>query len=227
MSNVLNVLVENLNEVFKENDDKILNDTIKWAFEMKEKIREFRKGDGTVRKNYFEECKKLQDECGSKKWFDVIYKAYNDELLVEKVKEFHNDVIKKRNKNIASKLEERNFHNVSKFLKDVNSRVSKEPKVIQKEKNKFVINYSDNNEIVVYFSFYDNKFQECSFSYHFPLNNAYGFSTTAGYFIKPNDKSFTNLPNYNNWINDINHHIKNAEISAQIQPIKYKAEIVL
>lgn len=126
-----------------------------------------------------------------------------------------------------SLLEERNFHNVSEFLKDVNSKVSKQPKVIHEETNKFVINYSDNNEIVVYFSFYDNKFQECSFSYHFPLNNKIGYSTTCGYFIKPNDKSFTSLPNYMKWANDINHHIKNAEISAQIRPIKYKAEIVL
>lgn len=36
--------------------------------------------------------------------------------------------------NFYSLLEERNFHNVSDFLKDVNSKVSKEPKVIRKEK---------------------------------------------------------------------------------------------
>lgn len=127
-----------------------------------------------------------------------------------------------------SLLEERNFHNLSSLLKEINSKVSKVPEVII-HNDKHIVRYSDNNEFVFYFSFYDNKLQECRFSYHYPVkNNSYGYSTTCGYTVKPNDT--TNLCRESNikiFISDINYHIKNAEISKSIIPMTFKAEIAL
>jgi len=101
-------IINRLNEVFVEFDNKVLVDSKKWAVERVVAIREFKQSDEamSLRRDQFAYYEKSFCSRGSaKSWYNVILMAVSIEMINELMEKNHRVTIEKRNASITKKLE--------------------------------------------------------------------------------------------------------------------------
>jgi len=99
-------IINRLNEVFVEFDNKVLVDSKKWAVERVVAIREFKQSDEamSLRRDQFAYYEKLFALAGGKSWYNA-FNGRSIEMINELMEKNHRVTIEKRNASITKKLE--------------------------------------------------------------------------------------------------------------------------
>lgn len=103
MSNAINNIMNQLNEVFVDMDARVLEASKKWILERRDAVYAFLATD-EAKAMKMAKYQKAWDIAGGKTWYNVI-DGRNDEMLIEFMVKNCASIAKKRNASIAKKLE--------------------------------------------------------------------------------------------------------------------------
>lgn len=101
--NAVQEIMNKLDEIFAEMDAKVLESSKKWALERQAAVYEFLRSD-EAKEMKMQKYQKAFDIAGGKGWYNVIY-GNSDEYILAFVEKNCAAIVKKRNANIAKKLE--------------------------------------------------------------------------------------------------------------------------
>lgn len=104
MQNVIANIMNQLNEIFVEMDQRVLENSKKWALERSEAMYDFLKSDEAKAMDISEKFHKAFDVAGGKTWFNKFY-GYDEGTILDFVEKNCKAIANKRNNSIAKKLE--------------------------------------------------------------------------------------------------------------------------
>lgn len=104
MQNVIANILNQLNEVFKDMDQRVLEESKKWALERRDAMYDFLKSDEAKAMSSNEKYLKAFEVAGGKTWYNKFY-GNDDATILAFIEKNCKAIAEKRNHSISKKLE--------------------------------------------------------------------------------------------------------------------------
>lgn len=116
--NVINDIMNKLNDVFKEVDEKVLNYNKSWAITRQESMYEFMNSEEAKGMKYIDKYYKAVEIASGKTWYTIFY-GNSKEYVLKFVEKNCKAIVDRRNNSITKKLIKANVSKVisSNFVK--------------------------------------------------------------------------------------------------------------